>query len=123
MAKPKFELTSELVKVEPEPQTLLQQAIVVAEKVVEVTKTDQQLYVTQPDISAPSNNFVNNHSFVESAPTMQNEAPAAPKEERQSMSLYISKNLKKKFHLHCVHNGLSMTEAIEIAIQKYLDDN
>jgi hypothetical protein len=123
MAKPKFELTSDLVKVEPEPQSLLQQAIVVAEKVAELSSVAHPSYFTQPINKTPSDNFSNNQDFIPEIATMQHEAPAKPKEERQALNLLVSKNIKKQFHMHCVQNGLSMTEAIEVAIQKYLEGN
>jgi len=127
MAKPKFELTSDLVKIEPEPEALPQSFVNSAsEKRVETPIMHEQSMPLKVETIAHS--FVNQTTV--GSPTLFSQSveihpqePLKPKEERQSMSLFISKNLKKQFHLHCVQNGLSMTDAIEIAIQNYLDAN
>ena len=85
MAKPKFELTSELVKIEPEP--------------IEVTIQ----------------------------PVIQEEQPALevkkPVEEKDGISLKISKALKKELQIWCIHNNMNMTETLEAALREYLDQH
>lgn len=113
MAKPKFELTSDLVKVEPEPQPI--PSNIIEKRVEPLPNLQQQLIQPRQEVF--------NYNSLASSIAVQNEAPAKPKEERQSMSLFIAKDLKKRFHLHCVQNGLSMTDAIEVAIENYLQSN
>jgi|GEM_PF-2964722 len=91
MAKPKFELTTDLVKVEPEPH---------------FQKQPESVQSHTPEIAISSSN---------------EDAKLTEKPERQSISLYISKDLKKSFHLHCIQNGMSMTDAMEEAIKRYLE--
>jgi hypothetical protein len=114
MAKPKFELTADLVRVEPEPQPMPNN--IVEKTVAPATVLQQQFIQHRPEVL--NYNAISNKTVV-----TQNETPSKPKEERQSMSLFISKDLKKSFHLHCVQNGLSMTDAIEVAIANYLESN
>lgn len=113
MAKPKFELTADLVRVEPEPQPMPNNIL---EKRLEPSPVLQQQFI-QP------RQEVFNYNQAVSATAVPHDAPSKPKEERQSMSLFIAKDLKKRFHLHCVQNGLSMTDAIEVAIENYLESN
>jgi antitoxin component of RelBE/YafQ-DinJ toxin-antitoxin module len=43
-------------------------------------------------------------------------------EEREAISMKIPKDLKRAFHLWCVQRGITMTEAIESAIKKFLQE-
>lgn len=89
MAKPKFELTSELVKIEPEPiqapiQPMPQQLVVQEQPVLDVKKSV---------------------------------------EEKDGISLKISKALKKELQIWCIHNNMNMTETLEAALREYLDQH
>lgn len=136
MAKPKFELTADLVKVEPEPTT-------------EETVKPQQKKEEEPQ-EQPITAYAQKQEYRPSAPTAQpqpmnryervsNEqyfpqprnfmqpapqyAMQEPKEEeREAISMKIPKDLKKAFHLWCVQRGITMTEAIESAIKKFLQE-
>ncbi len=127
MAKPKFELTADMVKVEPEP-------------IVEATSKDPQVFPVQhkpsndqrhePGIPVYPSSFeisTANHGEYYTAPKTNLSYPPAPpveqrKEEIESISMKISKDLKRAFHLWCVQRGITMTDAIEAAIKKYLQE-
>lgn len=115
MAKPKFELTAELVKVEPEPV----QIPIVHEPVK-----------PQPQMVAPvaTSPYIASQPYMVQQPIMQPlplsvaEPEPEPEIEREAISMKISKTLKKSFHLWCVQQGITMTDAIEAAIKKYLEE-
>jgi len=44
------------------------------------------------------------------------------KREKHAISIMIPNDLKKAFHLWCVQRGITMTDAIEAAIKKYLQE-
>lgn len=81
MAKPKFSLTSDLVKVEPEPDSPVAQHI-----------------VSEP------------------------QKPVKVIEEKEQLNLKISRDLKKRFQVWCLHNEKSMTESLEKAILDIIED-
>jgi hypothetical protein len=83
MAKPKFTLTTDLIKVEPEPQ----------ERHTQVLSAQATQPVEQKKI-----------------------------EEKEPISLKISKQLKKEFQMWCIMNGKSMTEALEEVLQTIIQD-
>ena len=129
MAKPKFELTADLVKVEPEPDVLIapsknEQVSQDHQKSFEQPKADtstRSLLTPNFDV-LPANKsqyFPPQRSFAQ-AP--QNSAQEQREEDRESISMKISKDLKRSFHLWCIQRGITMTDAIEAAIKKYLQE-
>jgi hypothetical protein len=121
MAKPKFELTADLVKVEPEPI----QVEITRETQPQPVKIAPQMFshnlaqvykppqlAVQPQTVVPMNVATSN---------VENMLPQ-PEIEREAISMKISKSLKKSFHLWCVQRGITMTDAIEAAIKKYLEE-
>ena len=56
------------------------------------------------------------------AQALQNSAQEQREEDRESISMKISKDLKRSFHLWCIQRGITMTDAIEAAIKKYLQE-
>lgn len=113
MAKPKFELTAELVKVEPEPvQVPILEQRPQLHSVASTHNIAPQPYVAQLVVESSAQTPVN---------IMESES-AQPEIEREAISMKISKTLKKSFHLWCVQQGITMTDAIEAAIKKYLEE-
>lgn len=111
MAKPKFELTAELVKVESEPvQTPILEQRPQLHSVASAHNIAPQPYVTQLVVEPLAQTPVNESE------------PPLPEIEREAISMKISKTLKKSFHLWCVQQGITMTDAIEAAIKKYLEE-
>ena len=128
MAKPKFELTAALVNVQPEPEEASAQSI------------NEQIQYAQPKIAEDSRVDANTRSFSSAAVDTFSERPrfVSPRsmqthrinssvdqreEEREtSISMKIPNDLKKAFHLWCVQRGITMTDAIEAAIKKYLQE-
>lgn len=78
MAKPKFELTTDLVKVEKEAIT--------------------ELSNNPEPVSRPVKRII----------------------EREQFGLKISKDVKKHFQRWCFENEVSMTEALENALKKFI---
>jgi hypothetical protein len=122
MAKPKFELTAELVKVEPEPiqpeitREIQQQPVQIAPQ--RFSHNVAQAY-TPPQTFVPPKTVVQ-MNVATSSNNIESPFPQ-PEIEREAISMKISKNLKKSFHLWCVQRGITMTDAIEAAIKKYLE--
>lgn len=128
MAKPKFELTAALVNVQPEPEEASAQA------------KNQQIQHSQPKIVDESRVDTNMRSFSSPAIDTFSERPrfVSPRsmqthrisssvdqreeEKETSISMKIPNDLKKAFHLWCVQRGITMTDAIEAAIKKYLQE-
>ena len=128
MAKPKFELTAALVNVQPEPEEASAQS------------KNEQIQHSQPKIVDEARVDANMGSFSSAAIDMFSERPrfASPRsmqthrinssvgqreeEKETSISMKISNDLKKAFHLWCVQRGITMTDAIEAAIKKYLQE-
>jgi predicted transcriptional regulator len=42
------------------------------------------------------------------------------KKERITFGIHIDKELKKRLKIYCVNNNITMTEAIEEALEEYL---
>lgn len=84
MAKPKFTLTTDLVKIEPEPSI----PEVILEKAVS-------------NVPAPEKTKI---------------------VEREALNFKIPRELKKEFHLWCITNGKTMTEALEQAMEKLIKE-
>lgn len=130
MAKPKFELTAALVNVQPEPEP----------EVTSAQSKNEQIQHVQPKIVDEPRADTNMRSFSSSAldafsgrshfvpprstQTLRNNSSVDQREEEReaSISMKISNDLKKAFHLWCVHRGITMTDAIEAAIKKYLQE-
>ena len=128
MAKPKFELTAALVNVQPEPQEAGAQS------------KNEQIQHPQPKIVDEPRVDTNMRSFTSAALDTFSERPrfSSPRsiqthrinssvgqreeEKETSISMKISNDLKKAFHLWCVQRGITMTDAIEAAIKKYLQE-
>lgn len=123
MAKPKFELTADLVKVEPEAS-----AVTYAKNMQELH--DQQKNFEEPkrntnvSLSAPRfETLTTNHAHTPRPLPQPSVSPIDQREEeREAISMKISKDLKKAFHLWCVQRGITMTDAIENAIKQYLQE-
>lgn len=80
MAKQKFELTSDLVKIVAEPNTYSLSGA----SAINATK---------------------------------------PKEEtKEQINLKISKNLKNDFQIWCINNDINMTEGLELALSKLINE-
>ncbi len=122
MAKPKFELTAELVKVEPEPiqeevtREIRPQPVQIAPQMFSHNPSAQAYTLPQMAMQPQTVAQMN-----VATSTAENLFPQ-PEIEREAISMKISKNLKKSFHLWCVQRGITMTDAIEAAIKKYLEE-
>ncbi len=120
MAKPKFELTAELVKVEPEP---IQPEIKREIQAQPVQIVPQMFSHNLAQVYTPPQMAMQPQTFVQTnVATSEENTLSQPEIEREAISMKISKNLKKSFHLWCVQRGITMTDAIEAAIKKYLED-
>ena len=96
MAKAKFELTADIVKVEPEPEF---------GKNIFITKSLDKEERGGVIVSSaePAINIVNQDRI-----------------EKETLGLKIDKNLKKEFQIWCIRNSITMTDALEEAIKSYL---
>lgn len=104
MAKPKFELTSDLIKIEPEPDI---------NSSYQKNNKEQLSQKESPEEPA----------LLTAVPSRTVDSLIEQREEiREAISMKISKDLKKDFHLWCVRRGITMTDAIEAAIRKYLQE-
>lgn len=122
MAKPKFELTADLVRVEPEPEVVNPQ-----QKNEQVHKDIMsKVFEESKNFSLPAFESFSTDKFLSLKSTAKspqnNYFSEQREEEREAISMKISKDLKKSFHLWCVQRGITMTDAIEIAIKKYLQE-
>ena len=130
MAKPKFELTASLVNVHPEQEPEVtsaqpknEQIQHVQPKIVDEPRADTNM---RSFSSAALDTFSGRSHFVSQRPmqTLRNNSSVDQREEDKetSISMKISNDLKKAFHLWCVQRGITMTDAIEAAIKKYLQE-
>lgn len=127
MAKPKFELTADLVKVEPEPN------VVISSKNAPEPQDHQKIYQEpkkDTNVSFPAlhldTSSVNQAQYYPAQRSFLQSPQIPPieqrEEEREAISMKIPKDLKRTFHLWCVQRGITMTDAIEDAIKKYLQE-
>ncbi len=125
MAKPKFELTADLVRVEPEPNLEAQQPQLQPQLQPQIqpvmSVAQREAYSPIFNVTAPINKQELYFSQT-SERTSQVAVNQQPEIAREAISMKISKDLKKSFHLWCVQRGVTMTDAIEAAIKKYLQE-
>ena len=103
MAKAKFELTADIVKVEPEPE--FERKIPIIPSTNSLNKEEERGAV------------VFSTKEVEEAPTYLVDTNRM---EKETLGLKIDKILKKEFQIWCIRNSITMTDALEAAIKSYL---
>lgn len=59
----------------------------------------------------------------QTAPSASVEVPAKKVIKYERLSLNIRKDLKKDFQLWCIQKGFNMTQALEVAIKKIMDNH
>ena len=141
MAKAKFVLTPDLVKVEPEPPQL--QPIFVKSMDVEAGRgvvmqvpVENFSYAepTHPEMSQQEGAGTNTRAHVEEntqegsgegrGPEKNVEEPQRsfePKIQREQFNLRIDTTIKREFHIWCLRHGISMTNALEEALKYHME--
>jgi hypothetical protein len=98
MARNKFVLTSDLVKVEPEPL-----------EVSSPTREDDVAVVEEPVLTPP-------------LPTFVEEERKHPDDEKDQLNLKITKRVKKDFQIWCIQNNKTMSDVVEEMMKECLSD-
>lgn len=64
-----------------------------------------------------------NETHLLSQADLQKNLPQKKIIKYERLSLNISKDLKKNFQLWCIQKGFNMTQALEVAIKKIMDNS
>jgi hypothetical protein len=97
-SKSKFVLTTDLVKVEPEPVQMYE---------------NEKIFTKEPEKASPTIQH-------EKKSSSKNDQKIEGETDKDQLSLKIDRSIKRHFQIWCVQHNKTMTQGIEEAINMYM---